>query len=364
MAISVIPEIAASLDDSLLAMTNTIKTIFFGSTSDSVIALNKLFNHTPSTALWAGLQLVCVVTQPPRPAGRNKSLTPTPTEQWAKEHHITVLSFPSDPEKPNLYSDEQVVIDTLAPFQADLLVSASYGQKIPLQTITRTRFGGLNVHPSLLPRWRGADPVPWAILTGDRQIGVTVVTLSEQFDQGKIIAQKKITLSPADETDPLRAKLFDIGADLLLASLPDYLSGKNPGTSQFTKFQHVRKTEVYARRLTRDDGYIPWNILEKALSGEDVPMPARPAVLALDASHITITIAKALRALLPWPGLWTRLPSLGSGIGGQAMVHEKRLKILACHTEAITNKLILDIVQLEGKKPVPYAQFASAYLHA
>ena len=120
-----------------------MKVILFGSTSDSVLILEKLRVH------------VCaVVTQPARPVGRNQVLTPTPVETWGKAHGIPVLSFPSDPSKPWLYANENQVIDTLEPLKADVLVSACYGQKIPWEAIKKVRFGGLNVHPSILPRWR------------------------------------------------------------------------------------------------------------------------------------------------------------------------------------------------------------------
>ena len=169
-------------------MSKTINILFFGSTSDSVIVLERLFTLHSSLCT---IQIQAIVTQPPRPVGRDHIVTPTPVEIWGKAQNITTLSFESNPLKPWLYKDEQQVIDTLQSVQADLLISASYGQKIPTETLTSAQFGGLNVHPSILPRWRGGDPVPWAILTGDHQIGVTVVTLSEKFDEGLIVAQKK-----------------------------------------------------------------------------------------------------------------------------------------------------------------------------
>lgn len=257
--------------------------IFFGSTSDSVLVLEKLTH------------VIAVVTQPPRPVGRKHIVTPTPVETWAKEKHIPVLYVPSELES----------------FKADLLVSASYGEKIPTKTITDAKYGGLNVHPSLLPRWRGADPVPWAILSGDHQIGVTVITLSEDFDEGKIIAQKKLSITAKDTSDPLRTKLFEIGAQLLveiLKSIGDALQGE--------VLQGVAPTP-YARRFTREDGFEPW---EKIIDPNEA-----------------IRIERKFRAFHPWPGLWT-------------IKDRKRLKILACHLES--DLLVLDQIQWEGKKPL------------
>ena len=279
--------------------------LFFGSTSDSVVVLERLTD------------VVAVVTQPPRPIGRKQEVTPTPVETWARKHNIPVLTFPSNPMKPWLFADEEAVSDTLAPFKADIIISASYGIKIPDRTIKEAHFGGINVHPSILPRWRGADPVPWAILSGDHQIGVTLVTLSERFDEGKILAQKKIPITNTDTSDPLRTKLFTIGRELLISILPDYLSHK-----PITRYPPFPTESSYARKFTRDDGFEPW---EKLMDPKEAPR-----------------INRKFRALHPWPGLWT-------------LFHNKRLKILA-FDHAPTQ------VQLEGKKPVSFPQFAKAYL--
>lgn len=323
---------------------NSLKVIFFGSTSDSVLVLEKLVTCSRQAGSHVTLQIVAVVTQPPRPIGRKQEMTPTPVETWAKEQNIPVLSFQSNSDKPWLFADEKQVIDALEPLKADLLVSASYGQKIPTQSIKAAKLGGLNVHPSLLPRWRGADPVPWAILSGDRQIGVTIVTLEEKFDAGKIIGYKKCSITDTDFADPLRTKLFKIGADLLIDVLPDYLSGKLKG-----KPQKLGKTP-YARRFTREDGFEPWERVQSAIkTGKEA-----------------IWIERKFRALSPWPGLWTEvdmtrdLPRRQAGT--KHVTRKKRLKILACHLSPVTPHFILDSVQLEGKTPVPFSQFAKSYL--
>jgi methionyl-tRNA formyltransferase len=297
--------------------------LFFGSTSDSVIVLEKLFSLSE-------VSIAAVITQPPRPIGRKQIVTPTPVELWAKEKHITTLSFPSDDDKPSFYQSEETVVDTLEPFKADLIVSASYGQRIPTKTIEDAKYGGLNVHPSLLPRWRGADPVPLAILSGDHQIGVTVVTLSEAFDEGKIIAQKKIPILPTDYSDPLRAKLFGLGADLLAEVLPDYISGKIKGSPQ-----HKSDTP-FSKRLTREDGFEPWESIQKAF----------------DDKEESLRLDRKFRAFDPWPGLWTNVVTKNG---------EKRLKVVKLHVEPTTSLLVLDEVQLEGKNAVSFEQFKKAY---
>ncbi len=332
--------------------------IFFGSTADSVLVLEKIFQFQISNFKF---QIVAVVTQPPRPVGRSQTVTRTPVQTWANDHNVPVLVFPNHPDRPYLFADEERVVDTLQPLKADLLVSACYGQKIPWESIHAARFGGLNVHPSLLPRWRGADPVPWAILSGDRQTGVTVVTLSETFDEGTVIAQKKIPITDTDTSDPLRTKLFTLGAELLIEALPECLSENTSlrAPQRGARQSHTKSeiassrtprndNEPYARRLTRQDGFEPWDAIQKAF--ED-PEEAR-------------RIDRKFRAFHPWPGLWTLLRQ---GYGGQAK--EKRLKILSCHLSAhpiVPSPhlpiLVIDTVQLEGKKPTSWKQFQEAYL--
>lgn len=313
-----------------------ISVLFFGSTSDSILILEKLFSIHSS--LFA-LRVSAVVTQPPRPVGREKTMTPTPVELWAKQHEITLLTFESNPEKPWLYADEQLVIDALQPVGADLIISASYGIKIPTATISAAKFGGINIHPSILPHWRGADPVPWAILSGDHQTGVSIVTLTESFDEGKILAQEKIPITPSDTSDPLRTNLFTMGADLLITMLPNYLSGK----LNIPPAHPTQKKLAYARKFTRDDGFETWETIAQAISdGKDAGR-----------------IERKFRALHPWPGIWTKI-EINENNENNKTTSEKRLKILQLHLS--NGKIIVDEVQLEGKKPVSWTQFHDAYL--
>jgi methionyl-tRNA formyltransferase len=326
---------------------NQLTIIFFGSTQDSTLVLEKL----TQTKLTDPVQIVGVVTQPPRPIGREQKITPTPVEIWANQHNLTVLSFPSDTAKPWLYHDEKEVINTLQTLKADLLVSACYGQKIPFQIIQSAQFGGLNVHPSLLPRWRGADPVPWAIVAGDAETGVSVVTLSEHFDEGKIAAQKTHFLKKDAYPDTVRTELFAIGADLLCSILPEYTDGKVKMVSQDSDKATV------ARRLFRDDGFTPWDLLMKATTGEEAPTEMLPKLFQEASKHALVKhsvpslIEQASRGLSPWPGLWTKIT---------IDKNEKRLKILRVHLDE--ENLVIDEVQLEGKKPVSWTQFKLAYL--
>jgi methionyl-tRNA formyltransferase len=356
-----------------------MKIIFFGSTSDSVLVLKRLYEYSIQNTEY---RIVAVVTQPAKPVGRDKIVTETPVAVWANEQAIPVLSFQNNAEKSWLYENEQQVIDTLQPFQADILFSASYGQKIPTATIQSANYGGLNVHPSILPRWRGADPVPWAILMGDAQIGVSIVTIADTFDAGIVVAQKKIPLLPTDFSDPVRTNLFSVGASLLLEKLPDYVA-------HMPELSHIGKPQdpavsTYARRFVRNDGYTPWEFIGSAIHGNPLseetnyPHDAHGNKLWYKLSRLSsvtpaILIDRMFRALHPWPGVWTEVNLTRFASNDSRLSNKTRMKILDLHLERITDdrkskienlesKLIIDTVQLEGKKPVSFAQFAEAYL--
>jgi methionyl-tRNA formyltransferase len=316
--------------------------IFFGSTQDSVIVCDALFTHSKKLSII----MQAVVTQPAKPIGRKHILTATPIETWAKTHAITCLTFETQKDKPWLYAHEEDVIESLSTCSPDLIISASYGQKIPEPLIAHARFGGLNVHPSLIPRWRGTDPIPWTILAGDAQTGVSIVALSKKFDEGEILAQQKIPMDDTHTVDEIRARLFTLGAALLADILPDYCSGK-----------HIRKQQdaahaTYARRLTKDDGFVPWDTLMDAVQGKSVPEEKIPKILTDTApASLPTSIIRAIRAFSPWPGVWSTIPI--------AKGETKRIKILEAHE--LDGKLILDTVQLEGKNPTSFVQFADAY---
>ncbi len=311
--------------------------LFFGSTTDSVTIANALTGH--------GYTPRAVITQPPRPVGRKQILTKTPVQLWAEERDIPVISFESDADKPWLFADEEAVVNTLSTYKPDLLISASYGQKIPIRSIQTATFGGINVHPSLLPRWRGADPVPWTIISGDQQTGVSVVTLSERFDLGSIIAQKKCIVPETESADPLRARLFELGAQLLLDTIPMVLNGSAEPVRENSSH------EPYARKLKREDGFIPWPLLEAASAGKDIPREEREGLIQTITDPLPIALARMARALIPWPGVWTTVEDPASGYFG------KRLKVL--ETALVHGVCSIQTVQPEGKQPMTWEQFRS-----
>jgi methionyl-tRNA formyltransferase len=179
--------------------------------------------------------------------------------------------------------------------------------------------GLLNLHPSLLPKYRGPTPVPTAILAGEKETGLTIIKVDEQIDHGPIVIQFKEEIGNHETSDDLLKRLFTKGAQELILLLPDYLEGK----IELEEQKHLKAT--LTQKLTKESGKIDW---------------AKP----VDYQE------RFVRAMSPWPEAWTEI---------KINQETKRLKILKAHLEE--EKLVLDEVQLEGKNPVSFKQFQEGY---
>ena len=278
-----------------------LKIVFFG-TPDYVLpiltAVHKEFVTGPGKS-----PIVAVVTQSPKPVGRKQFLTYSPVDKWAHEHKVPIYYSAQDLLKENL--------------DAELGVLASYGEIITRDVINLFPQGILVIHPSLLPQYRGASPVPAAIKNGDTKTGVTILRMDEKMDHGPIITQFKEDIMPTDTSDVLRNRLFAKSAEVLVETITPYIKGKIKPKKQDDE------TATYTKLVTKQDGFIDLK-LKSASEAE-----------------------RFIRAMFPWPGAWTYLPN------------QKRLKLLKSHIE--NDKLILDEVQMEGKLPVTAKQFDEAY---
>lgn len=165
-------------------------------------------------------EVLAVVTQPDRPVGRKKVLTPTPVKKAALAHNLKILQ----PEKLS-GSPEMAEIIALAP---DLLITAAFGQFLPSKLLQAARIRALNVHASLLPKYRGGAPIHYAVMNGDEKTGVTIMEMIKKMDAGGIFTQKAIPILPTDDTGLLFEKLSIVGRDLLLETLPKILGGLAP----------------------------------------------------------------------------------------------------------------------------------------
>ncbi len=214
-------------------------------------------------ALTARYDVVGVVTQPDRAAGRGRSLKPPPVKLLAQELGLEVLQ----PER--LRAPEAVeALRRLAP---DLIVVAAYGQILRPEVLSLPPFGCLNVHASLLPRWRGASPIQHAILAGDDETGVTIMKMDEGLDTGPILAQRATPIAAEETAGSLAERLAQLGADLLLEILPAYLSGEIQPQPQ------PAEGVTYAPLLKKEDGRL------------DLTRPADE-------------LSRQVRAFSPWPG--------------------------------------------------------------
>lgn len=307
---------------------------FFGSSTYSVNILLRLSE--------ARYEIVVAVTQPPKPVGRKGIVTPTPIADFAKSHAIPILTPKSSAKDYLEMADEEGFIAELKKYHPDLLIVVAFGLKIPHQALEQAKHGGLNVHPSLLPKYRGAAPVQWAILKGEKETGVTIIKMADEIDAGEILAQKREPIFPTNTSETLYPRLFDKGTHLLLQVLPDYLAGRIRLQKQDPSLAS------YYPRLTRQDGFVPWEVLQTAMKGENITWQSNiTRVLSQNSKFIE----RMLRAFSPWPGVWTKVRIKNY----ESRIMEMRLKILEAHLDG--EQLIIDKVQLEGKKPLTWEEF-------
>ncbi|TVX94157.1 methionyl-tRNA formyltransferase [Paenibacillus agilis] len=219
------------------------KIVFMGTPQFAVTSLQMLLDE--------GYDVAAVVTQPDRPVGRKRVLTPTPVKQLAMEHGIQVWQ----PEK--LRTSETVEdIRKLAP---DLIVTAAYGQILPKAVLDVPRYGCINVHGSLLPYYRGGAPIQRSIINGEAKTGVTIMYMAEGMDTGDMLTRVEVPITDEDNAGTMFEKLSVEGADLLRRTLPDLLAGKLTAEVQ----NHDLAT--YAPNLKREDELIDWSNSSRAL---------------------------------------------------------------------------------------------------
>lgn len=236
------------------------KILFMGTPDFAVPVLEKL--------LADGYDVVGVVTQPDRPRGRKRQLTPPPVKECALKHNLPVFQ-PEKIRNPEAY---ELILAT----EPDLIVTAAFGQILPNAVLNAPKYGCINVHASLLPEFRGGAPIHYAIMTGKREAGVTIMYMVEALDAGDMIAKVALPIDEEDHVGSLFEKLSLAGTDLLSETLPKLLRGEISAIPQ----KHEEAT--YARNISRDQEKIDWS-----KTGEEIY------------NHI--------RGLHPWPVAFTSL---------------------------------------------------------
>ena len=292
--------------------------VFMGTPEFAVPALD---------ALADAHQVVGVITQPDRPAGRGRRLAPSPVKQVALERGLS-LSQPHSLRTPE-------AVAQLSAWKPDVIVVAAFGQILPQDVLGLPPHGCLNVHGSLLPRWRGAAPVAAAILAGDEVTGVTIMQMDAGLDTGPVLAQREETILPDDTQATLEERLAYLGAELLVETLSAYLAGNLLPRPQ------PEEGATYAGQLRKEDGLLDWS---------------RPAV----------ELDRQVRAFTPWPGAFTTWR-------GQRLKVLRVVPLPEWHGDAPPGTVIvladgvvvatgegalrLEEVQLAGKRPMDIAPF-------
>src|ERR1051326_2273760 len=217
-------------------------------------------------------QIAAVVTQPDRPKGRDLKIQPSPVKGLAVKNSLPLLQ----PERAR----DPVFFSQLGDIKPDLIAVAAYGQILPQCILDLPAHGCLNVHTSLLPRYRGAAPIQWALLNDDPETGVTIMKMDAGMDTGEILTQEKTSIKATDTAESLHDRLAEIGGRLLVRTIPDFVAGKIIPCPQ------PSEGVVLAPKIKKKDGIIDWM------------RPARG-------------IWNQVRALVPWPGAFTSLSVKG-----------------------------------------------------
>ncbi|HNP75504.1 MAG TPA: methionyl-tRNA formyltransferase [bacterium] len=298
------------------------KIIFAGTPEFAVPFLAELAND-------ADFEIVAIITQPDKPAGRKQLLAPPPVKVWASSRGFTIFQ----PEK--LTANHQI-INELKALSADVLVVVAYGLIIPPEILAIFARGNINVHPSLLPKYRGASPVQAAILAGENHSGVTIMLMDEKMDHGPILAQEELILSGNETNESLHQLMATVGKKLLVKTIKKYLVG------QLTPQPQDHQQATFCKEIKKEDARIDW-------------------------SKSALSISRQIRAYYPWPIAWSLLdgrrvkifPPVDIGISdkkpGEIFQWQGQLAIGAGDNQA----LLPMFIQLEGKNKKPAEYFIS-----
>ena len=292
----------------------SLKTVFMGTPEFSIPSLQNLIKNK--------FNILCVYTQPPKKAKRGQKINISPVEEFSKKNKIK-LRNPED-----LNSEEEYEI--FKKLSVDLVVVAAYGKLIPKSFLNKAKFGFINIHASLLPKWRGAAPIQRAIMNGDEKIGVSIMKIEEKLDSGPVLVSKELELDQNLTHGEVEKKLSIIGSNLLIESLKKI----EKGNSKFIDQKHSEAT--YAKKINKSETKIDWN---------------------LDANKVLAHI----HGLSPNPGAWFEYgkerfkvlkAKISTGKGRYGCVLDENL-IVACKSNSIQ---ILEL-QRQGKKKQTSKEF-------
>ena len=324
-----------------------VRIIYMGTPHFAVPALEALVKGAaPGMVLPEGYEIITVITRPDKPAGRGQEIVYSPVKQAALAHGIPVWQPGSLKRPENIEALFSGKGRKLTAYQADLFIVAAFGQILPQAVLDLPRYGTLNIHASLLPKYRGVSPISEAILQGDSEAGVTIILIDAGVDTGPILLKRSIPISEDETTGSLTHKLAELGAHLLMEVLPRWLTG------EITPEPQDEQSVSHTRMLHKEDGEISWEL---------------PAAV----------LARKVRAYTPWPAAYShwrgkRLKIISAhalarestepGVPGLIGVREEGgHKTLAIVTGA--GLLVVKQLQLEGKKAMSTEEFLRGYPH-
>jgi len=306
---------------------SALRVVFMGTAPLSCASLQALLASS-------GFEVLAVVTQPDRPKGRDLKVKPSPVKELAQHANISVLQ----PERAR----EERFVEQLRQLAPDLIGVAAYGQILPRALLDLPRFGCVNVHTSLLPKYRGAAPIQWAILNDEPETGVTIMKMDAGLDSGDILTQERTPILPEDTSQTLHDRLATMGAQLLLQTLPDYVAGKIEPRPQ------AADAATYAPKIKKEDGRIDWSQAARFIWNRVrglVPWPGAFAFLPVEPKPVLLKIWQAVVADL-------------SGPPGQLLEADKGRLIVGCGQQALR---ILQLQQEGGRRLTPQ-QFLAGHV--
>ncbi len=273
-------------------------------------------------------QVIAVYTQPDRPAGRGRKLCPSPVKQLAQQHDLPVYQ----PKSLKGEAEQQ----ELAALDADLMVVVAYGLLLPKAVLDAPRLGCINVHGSILPRWRGAAPIQRAIEAGDGESGVTIMQMDIGLDTGAMLLKATCPINADDRASDLHDRLIEVGCPALREAVEQLAAGTLQGEAQ----DEAKAT--YAHKMSKDEAALDW-------------------------SEPAIRLANKIRAFNPWPvcfcsldgermRIWQAQPASGQGTAGEILAADKQGIVVACGEGALQ----LTQVQLPGGKPLNASQLLNS----
>jgi methionyl-tRNA formyltransferase len=295
------------------------KIIFLGTPQFAVPTLR--------TLIYEKHEILSVVTQPDRPKGRGQKLTPSPVKILAKENNLTIL-------QPKRLDDS--FLNLLLALKPDLLIVVAFGQIIPGKVLSSAKWGGINIHASLLPKYRGSAPIQWAVINNEKKTGLTTMFMDEGLDTGPILKQQEVDILEGETAGDLHDRLSSLAPGLLVKTLEGLANGT------IKKRKQDNSLATYAPKLTKDQGMINWSWPVERLYG-------------------------LIRGLDPWPGAFTYYNETMLKLFGCFLADEKETVSVPGQIKSLTERgleietgqgsILVEEIQAPGKKRLPVKEF-------